>query len=221
MGVIIMQFRNIKMPIPSPNGSLSVIGTGLIETKPDTAVITMGVTTENKSLEVAQDQNDKIFNNIMSSLIDYGVPKENISTKDISVTRNYDYNTNTLLSYKVSHVLSINLNDFSKINDIYSLGIENGANDNISVTFTLSNPSFYYNKALKKASQDAVNKASLLAKNFNVKYNSIPYKINEKSSSLYSITYPMAGSYAYSPNITPGLIKVTSEIEATFATYGY
>lgn len=218
-----MQYRNMKLPLPSPipSGSISVIGTGTIETKPDIAILTMGVTTDNKSLEEAQNQNDKYFNNILVSLVDYGISKENISTKDISVTRNYDYNTNTFLSYKVSHILSITINDFSKLDDIYSLGIENGANDNITVNFTLSNPNLYYNKALKKASQDAVNKASLLAKSFNVKYNNIPYKVHENSSSLYSITYPTSLSYSYTPNITPGLIKITSEVEATFATYAY
>lgn len=216
-----MQFRNVRMPMSTPSGSMSIIGTGIIETKADLAILSIGITTESKSLEEAQEQNDKIYNNILTSVIDYGIPKENISTNDISVTRNYDYSNNTFLSYKVSHIISITTTDFSKLNDLYSLAIENGANDNITVNFTLANPHYYYNKALKKASQDAINKASLLAKNFNVKYNNIPYKIHENSSSLYSVTYPVSGSYSYSPDIAPGLIKVTSEIEATFATYAY
>lgn len=216
-----MQYRNRNMPSLIPFGSISVVGTGIVETKPDIAILTMGVTTDNKNLEEGQKQNDKYFNNILMRLLDYGIIKENISTEDISVTRNYDYNTNTFLSYKISHILSVTINDFSSLDDIYSLGIENGANDNISVNFTLSNPNMYYNKAMKKASQDAINKASILAKNFNVKYNNIPYKIHENSSSLYSITYPTPLSYSYTPNITPGLIKITSEIEAIFTTYAY
>lgn len=216
-----MQFRNMRMPVNGQTGSMSVIGTGTIETQADLAVLSIGITTENKSLEEAQEQNDRTYNNILTSLLDYGVSKENISTNDISVTRNYDYSNNTFLSYKVSHIITVTTNDFAKLNDIYSLAIENGANDNITVNFKLSNPQFYYNKALKKATQDAVNKASLLAKSFNVKYNNIPYKIHENSSSLYSVTYPTPGNYAYSPEITPGIIKVTSEIEATFATYVY
>lgn len=216
-----MQFRNMRMPANSQTGSMSVIGTGTIETQADLAVLSIGVTTENKSLEEAQEQNDKAYNNILTSLLDYGIPKENISTNDISVTRNYDYSNNTFLSYKVSHVITVTTNDFAKLNDIYSLAIENGANDNITVNFKLSNPQFYYNKALKKATQDAINKASLLTKSFNVKYNSIPYKIHENSSSLYSVTYPTPGNYAYSPEIAPGIIKVSSEIEAAFATYVY
>ena len=216
-----MQFRNMRMPANSQTGSMSVIGTGTIETQADLAVLSIGVTTENKSLEEAQEQNDKAYNNILTSLLDYGIPKENISTNDISVTRNYDYSNNTFLSYMVSHVITVTTNDFAKLNDIYSLAIENGANDNITVNFKLSNPQFYYNKALKKATQDSINKASLLAKSFNVKYNSIPYKIHENSSSLYSVTYPTPGNYAYSPEIAPGIIKVSSEIEAAFATYVY
>lgn len=214
-----MQYRNMRMPTSSAGGSLSVIGTAILEVKSDIVILNLGVTTENKSLEEAQDQNDHIYNTIMTALNDYGIPNENLSTKDISVIRNYDYNTNTFSSYKVSHLLSIIIDNFSKLNDIYSLAIENGANDNITVSFSLSNPSSYYNKALKKASQDAINKASILAKNFGVKYNPVPCKVHENSSSLNSITYPVSGNYNYSPDISPGLIKVTCEVEATFLTY--
>ena len=209
------------MPINTERGSLSVIGTGLVQTKADLALLTVGVTTESKSVKEAQDQNSEISKNLLRSLSDYGVPKENIYTENLSIIRNYDYTNNVLISYKVTNTITIIVNDFSKLNDIYSLAVENGANDNINLNFTLSNPKYFYNQALKQASQDALNKANLLSKSFGVKYNPIPCKIHENSSSLYSITYASPATYTSSPAIPSGLVKITAEIEVVFATYPF
>lgn len=214
-----MQFRNTNTYISTNKGCLSVNGIGYIEVNSDMARLNARVTTDNKSLEEAQDENSKIVKNLLTSLYDFGLSKESIHTEDISVTRNYDYTNNTLLSYKVTQLISIVINDLSKLKDVYELVIENGANDDININFILSNPAYYYGKALKKASQDAINKASLLAKNFSLKYNSIPSKVTEVSSSLYSITY--SSSSNPSQDIAPGLVKITAEVEAVFTTYPF
>lgn len=215
-----MQYRNSKMYVPTDKGSLSVHGTSYVEVNSDRARLNVRVSSENESLEEAQDKNSEISKRVLSSLSDYGIDKENIHSEDLSVTRNYDYNTNTLTSYKVTQLITILIDDFSKIDDVCSLVIENGANDDISIDFILFNPNHYYNKTLKRATQDALNKANILAKNFGVKYNPIPYKIVETSSPLYSITY-YSSSITYAQGISPGLVNVTAEIEATFSTYPY
>lgn len=215
-----MQYRNTKMYTPTDKGCLSIHGTSALEVNSDRARLNIRISSENKSLEEAKDSNNKIYKNLLTSLHDYGIPKDNIYSEDVSVIRNYDYNNNELISYKVTQLISILVDDFSKLSDIYSLVIENGANDDISVDFILSNPSHYYNKALKKASQDALNKANILAKSFGVKYNPLPYKITELSSQLYSITYYSSPLDNYQ-NIAPGLVKVTAEIEAIFSTHPF
>lgn len=213
-----MQYRN-GFYLPTDKGSLSVRGAGYIEVESDTIRLNVRITTQNKSLEEAKDENSKISEKILVSLYDYKIPKDNIHSQDISVTRNYDYTNNVFVSYNVSHLISIIIDDFSKLNDIYSLVIENGANDEINVDFILSNPTYHYNKALKKATQDAIYKASLLAKNFGVKYTPTPYKIIENSSSLYAITYSSSVDYNPTQNIAPGIVKITAEVEAKFVTF--
>lgn len=215
-----MQFRNNNnICMPTNKGSLSVNGIGYIEVNADTAKLNARVTTESKNLEEAQELNTHIVKNLLTSLYDYGIPKENIHTEDISVTRNYDYTNNVLISYKVSQLISIIITDISKLEDVYDLVIENGANDDINIDFMLSNPSYYYSKALKKASQDAINKASLLAKNFSLKYNHLPSKVTEVSSSLFPITYSSSSNYY--KGLAPGLVKITAEVKAVFTTFPF
>ncbi|MEG2788022.1 MAG: SIMPL domain-containing protein [Romboutsia sp.] len=214
-----MQYRNSSAYMPTDKGTLSVNGVSYIEVNADTVRLNVKITTESKSLEEAQNKNKTISNNLLTSLLDFGISKENIHSEDMSVFRNYDYTNNALISYNVTQLVTILISDLSKFKDVYELVIENGANDDINIDFILSNPYYYYSKALKKASQDAINKAAIIAKNFSLKYNPIPANVNEVSSLLYSITY--SSSNNYSPDVSPGLVKVTAEIDAVFTTYPY
>ena len=214
-----MQFRSGKMYIPTDKGSLSVNGVGYLEVESDLIRLNLGITSDSKSAEEAKDKNLEILERLISSLIDFGIPKEDINTKDILVNRNYIGCDNQQLSFIVTNLITVMIHDISKLKDIYSLAIENVANDNISVDFLLSNPGYYYSKALKKASKDALNKASLLANSFTIKFNPAPHKIIEKSSSLYSIAYSSSKSFSSTQqNLSSGLVKITAEIEAIFTT---
>lgn len=215
-----MQFRNNNMYMPTDKGSLSVHGTGYIEVNSDMARLKVKISTDNISLEEAQDKNKEITDRVLMSLEDYGIAEENIHSENLSVSKNYNLSNNTFLSYKVTNVISVLLDDFNKLGDVYSLIIENGANDEINVDFVLSNPTQYYNRALKKATQDALNKAGLLAKSFNVKYNPIPNKITELSSPVYAITYS-SSSNSYYEDIAPGVVKIIAEVEAVFSTFPF
>ncbi len=215
-----MQYKSSSNAYPSvANGYISVRGSSYLEVEADVASLNIGVTTQNKSLEKAKDENSNISNKLLKSLYDSGISTDNISTKNLTVTRNYDYTNYQLLSYSVTNLINVVLDDISNLGDVYSLAIENGANDNINIDFSLSNPTYHYNRALKKASQDAINKANLLSKNFSVKYNPIPYKIVETSSPLYSVMYSSSSNYSYPQEIEPGIVKINAEVEAVFATY--
>ena len=214
-----MQFRNGKMYIPTDKGSLSVNGVGYLEVESDLIRLNLGITSNSDSAEKAKDTNLKILERLTTSLVDYGIPEKDINTKDILDNRNYIGCDNQNLSFVVTNLVTVMIHNISNLRDIYSLAIENGANDNISVDFLLSNPGYYYSKALKKASKDALNKASLLASSFNVRFNPAPFKIIEKSSSLYSIAYSSSKSFGASQqDLSSGIVKITAEIEAIFTT---
>lgn len=216
-----MQFRNNKMYISTNKNSLSVSGVGYLEMESDLIRLNLGITSNSESAKEAKDKNLQILENLITNLTDYGIPKEDINTKDILVNKNY-IECDNQQSFTVTNLVTVMIHDISKLKDIYSLAIENGANDNISADFLLSNPSYYYSKALKKASKDALNKAALLASSFNIRFNPSPVKIIEKSSSLYSIAYSTSKSYASSQqDLSSGIVKITAEIEAIFSTASY
>ncbi|MGL5507092.1 MAG: SIMPL domain-containing protein, partial [Paraclostridium sp.] len=199
-----MQYMNMNNV--REKGQLSVNGFGSVFTKADMAILTVGVTTYNEDIQVAQNINNKNVNLVISSLVGFGVAREDINADSISINRVYDNNTNNFKGYEIKTLIRIEVNNLSKLGDIYSLAIENNANSDVNISFTISELKPYYNKALISATKDALNKASLLAKSLGIKLKPLPESIYENSSAQYSIVPRNNSNYTYSssPDLSSG-----------------
>lgn len=211
-----MQYMN--MNAMREKGQLSVNGVGVVKVKADLAILTVGVTTSNKDVQVAQVENSNTVNNIILSLSDFGIEREKINADDVNINKRYDNVTNELIAYEITTTIRIEVSDLENLGDIYTLAIENGANSNIDLSFTISNVSNHYNAALLKATQDALNKSSLLAKSLSIKLRPLPENISENSISQYSISQKNV-SYSGSPNLSSGDLEVTAQVNIIFNTY--
>lgn len=211
-----MQYMN--MNTIREKGQLSVNGVGKIKVKADLALLTIGVTTSNPDVQVAQVENSNTVNAIIVSLTDYGIPKENINAYDVSINKKYDNTTNELIYYEITTTLRIEITNLNNLGDIYSLSIENGANSNINISFTVSDTSSHYKKALLIATQDALDKAALISKNLAIKLKPLPESISENSNSIYSLSKRDIG-YSSSPYLSSGDLIISAQVTVIFNTY--
>lgn len=211
-----MQYMNMNNV--RDKGQLSVNGVGTVKAKADLALLTVGVTTSNEDVQVAQVENANTVNAIIISLNDYGVPKENINADDISIKRIYDNTTNEIIAYEITTTIKVEVSNLESLGDLFSLAVENGANSEVDILFTLSDVSPYYNEALLLATEDALNKGSLLAKNLGLKLKPLPENIYENSSSQYSVSQRNV-SYSSSPYLSSGDLKVNAQVSIVFNTY--
>lgn len=211
-----MQYMN--MNTMREKGQLSVNGVGIVKVKADLAILTVGVTTSNKDVQVAQVENANTVNNIILSLSDFGIPREKINADDVTINKRYDNVTNELIAYEITTTIRIEVSNLENLGDIYTLAIENGANSNVNLTFTISNVSPHYNEALLKATQDALNKSSLLAKSLSIKLRPLPENISENSISQYSISQKNV-SYSGSSYLSSGDLEVKAQVSMIFNTY--
>lgn len=214
-----MQYMNMNNV--REKGQLSVNGFGSVSAKADLAILTVGVTTSSEDIQLAQDVNSKNVKLIITSLTDFGVPRENINADSISIHRIYDNTTNDFKGYEITTLVRIEVTDLSKLGDIYSLAIENNANSDVNISFTVSDVKTYYNKALVSATKDALSKASLLAKSLGIKLKPLPENITENSSAQYAITPRNNSNYTYSssPDLSSGDLEVTAQVSMIFNTY--
>ncbi len=211
-----MQYMN--MNTMREKGQLSVNGVGIVKVKADLAILTVGVTTSNKDVQVAQVENANTVNNIILSLSDFGIEREKINADDVTINKRYDNVTNELIAYEITATIRIEVSNLENLGDIYTLAIENGANSNVNLTFTISNVSPHYNEALLKATQDALNKSSLLAKSLSIKLRPLPENISENSISQYSISQKNV-SYSGSSYLSSGDLEVKAQVSMIFNTY--
>ena len=211
-----MQYMN--MNTMREKGQLSVNGVGIVKVKADLAILTVGVTTSNKDVQVAQVENANTVNNIILSLSDFGIEREKINADDVTINKRYDNVTNELIAYEITTTIRIEVSNLENLGDIYTLAIENGANCNVNLTCTISNVSPHYNEALLKATQDALNKSSLLAKSLSIKLRPLPENISENSISQYSISQKNV-SYSGSSYLSSGDLEVKAQVSMIFNTY--
>ncbi|MFT8341084.1 MULTISPECIES: SIMPL domain-containing protein [Clostridium] len=205
----------------SPN-KLKVIGKGTISVKPDLAEIVVGVITEDLQLEVAQEENAKITQDVINSLRALGIPLKNIQTENYSIRPNYDYinGKQVFRGYEVINNLKILISNVNNVGVVIDTAVSNGANSLTGIIFIVSDETKYYYEALRRALQDAQNKARVVADQLKVKLNIIPIQINEQNETTST---PLVMTLKSTSNTTPieaGENIINADIEAIFTYVG-
>lgn len=196
-----------------------VYGKGIVNVKPDSAEVIIGVITENVQLETAQQENASITTQVINSIISIGVLPNQIQTESYTIRTEYDYidGKQVFKDYEVSNNLKILITDVRSIGEIIDTAVKNGANNVNSINFIVSNDKRYYYQSLIMAVTDAQNKANVMANKLNVRLDPTPVQIRELSrdniAPLQSATFKSA---SISTPIEAGENKIISEVEVIF-----
>jgi hypothetical protein len=129
-------------PAACPENLISVTGTGEILTAPDIALATCGVQTENPDVKIAQQENARIMDGLISALLAAGIPREDIQTVSYTIYPVYDDNTRPfgqkIKYYQVTSMVQVTVRDIARTGEIIDIAVNNGANQVSSVAFSLS-----------------------------------------------------------------------------------
>ncbi|WP_051280168.1 SIMPL domain-containing protein [Anaerovorax odorimutans] len=198
---------------------MSLIGQGTISVKPDVASVVLGVRTENLQLEIAQDENTMKINQIVSSLKEIGISPNNIQTQSYMIYPQYDFidNRQILRGYIVIHDLKVTIKDMNTIGNIIDTAIQNGANQVNSITFSVGDPSIYYQQALNLAIDDVLGKAKTLGEKLKINISEVPVQIIEEGAQNEVPIQPFLMQSKESTPIQTGQIEITARITAIFS----
>lgn len=207
-----MQFPQMKC--------LKVSGEGKISVAPDQVNITIGAITEQKSLQEAQEENARIIANVITSMVELGIPSEYIQTVVYRIDTLYDYKDGQQIfrGYQVNHQLQVKINQIDLTGQVVDLAVSQGANSVSNIEFTIANQQVYYNEALKIALQKAYQKALTLTSQLSVTLNPIPYKIDEfQATTSPPVPYGTTlMAKAEATPIQPGEITISATIIAQY-----
>ena len=146
--------------------TISVTGTGTVESAPDMATLMIGVTTQGTTAAEALAANSKATEAVIARLTASGIAARDMQTSNLSINPNwtgYDSSTPTISGYVASNMLTVRVRALDTTGAVLDAAVADGANTLNGMTFGLADPEPAYNEARKEAVADARAKAELLA----------------------------------------------------------
>lgn len=146
--------------------TISVVGRGQLEVKPDTAVITVGVSEVRPTPIEAYNALSERINAVSQALMAKGVKEDDIQTSTFQLSPEYNWTQERgqeLVGYRATNTLSITTQNLDKVAELIQVAVQAGANDLRGINFSVKNSDKLLEQALKRAVADAKAKAELVA----------------------------------------------------------
>lgn len=212
--------------INSQQSGIWVSGTGKVAVTPDIAILSLGIEAQADTVAEAQAQAATAMEAVMTALADSGVAEKDIQTRYFSiyqVTRWDDFkNQQVVIGYRVTNIVTAKIRDVEQagpvIDAVAAAGGDYTRINNIS--FSVDDPTPYYEEARQEAMADARVKAGQLANLAGVNLGKPTY-ISE--GTVYPpVVYRDGGmmeEMALAPTtpISPGEIELTLTVQVAYA----
>ncbi len=217
----------LKINLNSQQEGIWVNGTGKVMAVPDVAILSLGIEAQATSVAEAQDQAAEAMAEVIEALKDQGVAEKDIQTQYFSIQRvtrwDEDKYQETVIGYRVTNMVTAKIRKVAEAGIVIdAVAAAGGDYTRInSISFTVDDPSPYYEEAREKAVADAEAKAKLLAEVAGVKLGKPSY-ISESSyvpSPIYrqDLVEAAAGVPAVETPISPGEMEITLTVQLAYA----
>ncbi len=228
--VLIAYFAiDVKNKIQTTENTITISETGTVYTKPDLAVTSFSVITEEKTVAKAMEDNTKKMNDVISFIKEQGVEDKDLKTTAFSISPRYEWydsdnysGRRVLVGYEIRQTLEVKLRDLDKIGVIIEGGTSVGANEVSDLQFTVDKQDELKKQARDEAITKAKAKAEELAKQLGVKLvrisnfsesTAIPYYATIKESAL---GIGGGGVAPATPQVETGENKIEVQVSITY-----
>lgn len=153
-------------PSVADGATITVTGSATVTLKADYARISVGVSTTDKTVEAAAQQNNAAIHAVIEALKEAGVDEKDIATSNYSVHAEYDYSSiagQKLTGYNVTNQLTVVIRDMEHIGATLDKATAAGANNIYNIDFLSTKADEAQDEAITYAVQDAMRRAKLLA----------------------------------------------------------
>ncbi len=156
-----------------PQRTITVQGEGTVTAKPDTANVTAGVVSEAKTAREALTANNDKMANVVAGLKDAGIAEDDIRTSGFAVNPVYSRQPRQpdgtqkdpeITGYRATNTVSVTVRDLSTVGRTLDEVVTLGANNVNGISFYIDKPEGLMDEARTGAVEDALRRASVLAK---------------------------------------------------------
>lgn len=221
------------------NGELrliSVTGEAEVRVVPDEVILTLGVETWDKDLDLARQQNDQIVGKVLALAAEFGIDPQHVQTDYVAIEpryRNGYYEERDFIGYFVHKTVVITMRDLTRFEGLLAAALDSGVNYVHGIQFRTTELREYRDEARALAIQAAKEKAAALASELGEDIGE-PYKIEEAQSgwgSGYNVWWGSrwgggmsqnviqelgTGSLPAEGTLAPGQINISATVAASF-----
>jgi uncharacterized protein len=198
--------------------TITVTGEGVVQTQPDQATISLGVTTNGDTAAKALADNNAALTMVLERLKAAGVAETDLQTSNLSLSPNwtgYDSgSTPSIAGYVATNMLDVRVRDLATLGPILDAAVTDGANTMNGIIFGLAEPTPVMNEARTKAVADAKARAEVLA---TAAGGTLGRMVSMSEMGVYPGPAPMFRQDAASAvPIQSGQIGMTSSVTVTY-----
>ena len=159
-------FLAILLPFSAyaTENGIKVVGTSKVSIAPDIAKFTLAINERGNDLASVKNGIDEKTSKVVNLCKKLGVEAKNISSSEVSIHPQYNYQTKKFLGFEVSRKIKVTLNDLKKYTALVNGSIESGITTIRGITLDTTKRMELELRALESASNSAKGKALSLAK---------------------------------------------------------
>jgi uncharacterized protein YggE len=202
-----------------------VSGEGKITAVPDIALINLGVEVQGEDVAVAQAEANETMEQVIQALKDLGINEEDIQTTYFNISQvtqwDYDKQDENIIGYRVTNTVTVKVRQIDKVGEVIDAAVAAGGNlIRISgITFSIDDPSSYYEQARTLAIGYAKAKAEQLASEAGINLGKITYMSENSYFSGYNYVvgdFKATEAPSTTP-ISPGQLEITATVQIAYA----
>jgi len=219
---------------PPTNATVTVTGVGQVQIQPTTAILTIGVNTQDPSAQTATQQNANIMANVITALENLGINRSSIQTVSYSINPQTNYYQNekpSITGYQVDSQIQVTISAATtpsqaqvqlgtKVGSAIDAAVGQGANEVYGVQFTASNAAIQQanQQALQLAVQKAASQAKAIATGLGVTVTGILSVTTSPSYTPYPIMQDaIASGSSATPIVAPQSLTVSASVQSVYA----
>ncbi|MEK3729007.1 SIMPL domain-containing protein [Lysinibacillus sp. FSL W8-0953] len=212
-----MYYAQVNQQVPHLSRVITVTGNGQVMATPSSVQIQIEVQTQGNNVQGPQQENARIMNQVIQSLVALGIPREQIQTASYTVTPQYHFEDGKQIfnGYEVVNAITVNVSNIDNLGLVIDTAIENGANRIANIQFKLDHIDAYYQQALNFALQNAQLKAKTIAETMLLPLQPLPIEIVEEQANTPILYRSMAVSSGVTP-IEQGQIAIDATVRVKF-----
>lgn len=200
---------------------LTVSGEGRVDSVPDLATITMGVTNQAKNANDAMTATSTAVRAILDQLAADGIAPRDLQTRDLSlqpVWNNRNSNTQLdpeIVGFQASNTVIVRVRDLDALGGILDRVIQSGANTFQGLSFGLQDPAPVIEAAQRAAVVDARRKAELFAEAAGLKLGAV-LQLSEAGGGSYPMPVARMEMSSAPVPVAQGEVSTSASVNMVF-----